>query len=160
VRRTSQQIAPRVAVDQATTMERVHALAVGPVRQIMSLVTVLTLLALLLGAVGIYGVTAHLVARRKRDWGIRIALGLAPAKVLSGIVRHGSTLVVAGIVIGIVTFVVLARLLSSLLYRVGTADPLSIAAAAGALLAVGVVAALIPAMRASRTDPAIVLRDQ
>jgi ABC-type lipoprotein release transport system permease subunit len=51
-------------------------------------------------------------------------------------------------------------LLSSLLYRVGTADPLSIAAAAGALLAVGVVAALIPAMRASRTDPAIVLRDQ
>lgn len=160
VRRTAQRLAPRIAVDQATTMERVHDLALGPVRQIMSLVTVLTLLALLLGAVGIYGVTAHLVARRKRDWGIRIALGLAPSRVLSGIVRHGSTLVIAGIVVGVGTFIIAARLLSSLLYGVGTADPLSIAAASLSLLAVGVVAALIPAARASRTDPAIVLRDQ
>ncbi len=160
VRRTVQRLAPRVAVDQATTMERVHDLSVGPVRQIMSLVTLLTVLALLLGAVGIYGVTAHLVARRKRDWGIRIALGLAPSRVLSGIVRHGSTLVIAGIVVGLGIFIIGARLLSSLLYGVGAADPLSIAAASLSLLAVGVVAALIPATRASRTDPAIVLRDQ
>jgi ABC-type antimicrobial peptide transport system permease subunit len=141
-------------------MEQVLARAVGPVRQIMTLVALLTGLALVLGAIGIYGVISHFVSRRKRDWGIRIALGLSPSRVIGGVVRRGATLVVAGIGIGLVAFVMLARLLSSLIYGVGATDPLAIAAATVALLVVGVLAALLPAARASRTDPAIVLREQ
>ena len=126
----------------------------------MTLVSLLTALALLLGGIGIYGVISHFVARRKRDWGIRIALGLSPSRVVGGVVGRGTTLVVVGISIGVLAFVVFARLLSSLIYGVGATDPLAIAAAVGALLMVGVLAALVPAARASRTDPAIVLREQ
>jgi putative ABC transport system permease protein len=160
VRGAVQRASPRVAIQQTTTMEQVLAKAVGPVRQVMTLISLLTALALVLGAVGIYGVISHFVARRKRDWGIRIALGLSPSRVVGGVVGRGVSLVVAGIGIGLVGFVVSARLLSSLLYGVGATDPIAIAGAVLALLLVGALAALVPAARASRTDPAIVLRDQ
>ncbi|MEP6732709.1 MAG: ABC transporter permease [bacterium] len=151
---------PRVAIQEATTMEQVLALAVGPARQILTLVALLTVLALLLGAIGIYGVMSHFVARRQRDWGIRIALGLSPVRVLSGVVGHSTSLVGVGIALGLIGFLVLARLLTSLIYGVGAADPLTIGASIAALLVTGVVAALLPALRASRTDPAVALREQ
>lgn len=151
--------APRVAIQEATTMEQVFARAVGPVRQVMMLVTLLTTLALVLCAIGTYGVMSHFVSRRKRDWGIRIALGLRPSRVVSGIVARGATLVLAGIALGLVVFVALARFLATLLYGIRATDPISMLAALSALLAVGVVAALFPAARASRIDPAVVLRE-
>jgi predicted permease len=160
VRRAINETSPRVAIAQASTMEHQVALAIGPVRQIMSLVSLLTGLALLLGAIGIYGVMSHFVSRRKRDWGIRIALGQRPNHVISTVVRHGSALVGIGIGIGLVSFLAVGRLLRPLIYGIGAADPASISAAALALLLVGVFAAWLPAARASRTDPAIVLREQ
>jgi predicted permease len=151
---------PRAAVSELTTMQHVFARAVGPVRQIMTLVTLLTGVALLLCAIGVYGVISHFVARRQRDWGIRIALGLQPAKVVSGIVSRGIVLVVGGSAIGVVLYIAQARFLSTFVYGVGTVDSLSMIASVLALLFVGVMAALLPAARASRTDPAIVLREQ
>ena len=151
---------PRVAIQEATTMEQVLARAAGPAKQVLTLVTLLTTLALVLGAIGIYGVMSHFVARRQRDWGIRIALGLSPARVLSGVVGHSTSLVGIGIGLGLAVFVVLARLLTTLIYGIGTTDPLAIGWSVVALLVVGVVAAFLPALRASRTDPAIVLREQ
>jgi len=159
-RRAIQASTPSVAVQQVTTMENVVALAVGPARQVMTLITVLTSLALVLGAIGIYGVISHFVSRRQRDWGVRIALGMKPGRVLAGIVGRGAALVLMGIAIGLPAFAVMARILSSFLYGVGRADPISLTAAVAALLSVGIVAALIPAARASRTDPANVLREQ
>ena len=159
-RRTVQRVAPSVAVQEATTMGRVFAKAVGPARQVMALLAILTTLALVLGAVGVYGVITHFVNRRKRDWSIRIALGQAPGHVIGQVVGRGARLIVAGIVVGLVAAVALARLIASLLYGVGTADPLSLAGATSALLAVGLLAAWIPGYRASRTDPALVLREQ
>jgi predicted permease len=159
-RRAVQRAAPGVAVQEMTTMELVLAQAVGPARQIMLLLTLLTGLAVVLGAVGVYGVITHFVNRRRRDWAIRVALGLAPARVVRRIVRHGATLVLAGIGIGVAVAAALARLLGSLLYDVGAADPLALAAASAALLLVGLVAALVPAYRASRTPPALVLREE
>jgi hypothetical protein len=159
-RRAVERAAPGVAVWETTSMRRVFERAVGPARQVMVLVSILTALALTLGAVGIYGVISHFVMRRKRDWGVRIALGLEPTRVVGGILRRGALLVGAGIVIGVAAFIALARLLSSFLYDVGPADPAAIAASTVALLLVGLCAALVPAFRASRTDPAIVLRDQ
>jgi hypothetical protein len=158
-RRTVQRVAPGVAVQDGTTMERVFARAVGPVRQLMTLVSLLTALALVLGGIGIYGVIAHFVARHARDWGVRLALGLTPAKVVAGIVRRGVGLVVVGVLLGILGFLALASLLSSFLYGVGRTDPLALCAATGALLLIGALAALVPALRASRTDPATVLRE-
>lgn len=159
-RQTVQRVAPGTAVREATTMERVVDQAVGPARQLMRLLTILTALALILGAIGVYGVISHFVQRRKRDWGIRIALGLTPSQVVTHVVARGAALVAAGVVVGLVAVAVLARLLASLLFGVGATDPVALAAAAAVLLLVGVTAALAPALRASRVDPATVLREQ
>ena len=112
-----------------------------------------------LGAVGVYGVIAHFAARRRRDWAIRVALGLPSSRVVASVVAHGALLVATGIGIGVVAAAGLARVLSSFLYGVGSFDVLSVAAAGAALLAVGLLAAFIPAWRAGMTDPAIVLRE-
>jgi putative ABC transport system permease protein len=160
VRAALTRVAPRVAIQETTTLEQELARAVGPVRRIMMLVALLTAMAVLLGAIGIYGVMSHFVSRRRRDWGIRIALGLSPARVLSGVVVRGTSLVGIGIGIGLAGFVLLARLLTSLIYGVGSTDPLAIGGAAVVLMVVGAVAALVPALRASQTDPAIILREQ
>jgi predicted permease len=159
-RATIQRLSPSVAVQQTTTLGRVFDLAVGPARQVMSLLALLTSLALILGAVGVYGVISHFVNRRSRDWGVRIALGMMPARVVRMIVARGAALVSLGVVIGIAAFFALARLLSSFLYGVGAGDPLAMISATFVLLVVGMLAAVIPGVRASRTDPAIVLREQ
>lgn len=159
-RGTVQRVAPGVAVQEATTMERVFAQAVGPARQIMTLLTLMTGLALALGAIGVYGVIAHHVSRRKRDYSIRVALGLSPARVLRQVVGRGAALVGAGVVVGALASIILGGWLASLLYGVHAADPMALTAAALALLAVGVLAAFVPAYRASRVDPAMVLREQ
>lgn len=159
-RKTAQRVAPGVAVQEATTMEQVFTEAVGPARQIMTLLTLLTALALVLGAIGVYGVIAHHVSRRRREYGIRMALGLPPARVLRQVVGHGTALVGVGIVVGVAASLVLARSLASLLYGVRAADPMALTVATLALLAVGMLAAFVPAWRASKVDPARVLREQ
>jgi predicted permease len=150
---------PSVAVHRATTLEAVFAQAIGPARQVMSVLALLTVLAVTLGAVGVYGVTSHFVRRRQRDLGIRIALGLRPSRVVAQVVGRGGALVLLGSVLGIGAALALVRLLSAFLYGVEAVDPLSLAGATLALLAVGVIAALLPAWRASRLDPAAVLRE-
>jgi putative ABC transport system permease protein len=159
-RRTAQRLAPDFAVEATTTMERIFDLAVGPARQIMSLLALLSALALTLGAVGIYGVISHFAARRKRDWAIRLALGLPGRRVVRHIVSQGAALVAAGIVLGALGTLVLARLLVSFLFGVSAADPVAFLGASAVLLAIGVAAALLPAWRASSVDPATVLREQ
>jgi ABC-type antimicrobial peptide transport system permease subunit len=159
-RRTVGEVAPRVAVQEATTMESILAHAVGPARQVMTLLTLLTGLALVLGAVGIYGVISHFVTRRRRDYGVRIALGQSAAGVIRQVVGRGGVLVAIGSAIGIASALLLARLLATFLYGVGAADPIAMGAAVAALAAVGLAAAYIPARRASRTDPVLVLRQE
>jgi putative ABC transport system permease protein len=146
-------------VQEATTMARVFDRAVGPVRQVMTLLGLLTALALTLGAVGVYGVISHFASRRQRDWGIRVALGLKPAKVIGHVVGRGLALVGGGVALGVVGALLLARLMASLLYGVGAADPVAYGAAGITLIVIGVIAAWLPARRASRVDPAVVLRE-
>jgi ABC-type antimicrobial peptide transport system permease subunit len=150
---------PDVAVDEATTMDQVLTMAMGPTRRIMQLMTMLGVLALTLGAVGVYGVVSHFVNRRRRDWIIRITLGMPPAGVVRQVVGHGAVLVVIGCALGLLAAVALMRLLGSLLYGVGAADPLSLSVAVVTLLVTGCLAALLPGARASRANPAHVLRD-
>ena len=103
---------------------------------------------------------AHFAARRKRDWAIKVTLGLVPRRVIASIVGQGAVLVGAGVAIGLVGTAALARLLATFLFRVGTIDPLAFAAASVALLAVGLLAALVPAWRAGMLEPSVVLREQ
>ena len=159
-RETINRVSPGMAIDQSTTMARVFDEAVGPARQIMSLLALLSALALVLGAVGIYGVISHFAERRKRDWAIRIALGLPTWRVMTNIVGQGTSLVAAGIVLGAVGTVVLARLLTSFLFEVSPLDPIAFAAASLLMLATGVVAALLPARKAGAVAPAMALREQ
>jgi putative ABC transport system permease protein len=155
-----QRAAPQLAVNNTTTMAAEFDRAVGPTGQVVTLVSLLAGLALLLGAVGVYGVMSHFVSRRMRDYSICMMLGLPPARVLAQVVRRGTTMVVAGGVIGAGIAVALTRLLGSLLYNVSATDPIAILAAVVALLVVGALAAFIPARRASLTDPVVVLRQQ
>ena len=159
-RRAVQAAAPAVAVQKTTTLAFVFEVAVGPARQVMSVLTFLTGLALLLGAVGIYGVTSQYVTRRRRDLGIRLALGLTPARAAAQVVGRGGRLVLLGSAVGTIAVLGLARLLASLLYGVSAVDPLALLGATALLLLVGVIAALVPARRASRLDPAAVFREQ
>jgi putative ABC transport system permease protein len=159
-RRAIQSTAPGVAIRELTTMQNVVDRAMGPTRQVMTLLTLLSGLALALGIVGVYGVVSHFVARRRRDWGIRLALGMTPVTVMRRILLAGGSLIGKGILAGSIAFVLLSRLLASFLYGVEPWDPYSLLGAAAVLAGSGVLAALLPAWRASRIDPALVLREQ
>jgi ABC-type antimicrobial peptide transport system permease subunit len=126
----------------------------------VTLLSLLAGLALVLGAVGVYGVISHYVTRRSRDYGICIALGQRPARVVRQVVGRGASLVAVGSAIGIAAAIAVTKVLASLLYGVQATDPLALAAAVAVLLAVGVLAAFVPARRASLTDPVVVLRQQ
>jgi ABC-type antimicrobial peptide transport system permease subunit len=149
----------QLAVQETTSLKAIFDRAMGPAGQIVTLLSMLAGLALVLGAVGVYGVISHYVTRRARDYGIRIALGQQPSRVVRQVVARGAGLVAIGSAIGIVAALFVTKLIATLLYGVTATDPLSMAGAVVVLLAVGMLAAFVPARRASLTDPAIVLRE-
>lgn len=158
VRATIQRESSQLAVQGTTTMGAVFDQAVGAAGQVVTLLSLLSGLALVLGAVGVYGVISHYVTRRSRDYGIRIALGQPPSRVVRQVVSRGVALVAIGSAIGLAAALGATRLLGSLLYGVESTDPVAMTAAVALLLGVGALAAFLPARRASLTDPVEVLR--
>jgi predicted permease len=116
-------------------------------------------LTLLLAGLGLYGVTSYAVMRRRAELGIRMALGAAPAVVIRLVLERVGALVVAGVFVGAALAIGAARFVTALLYGLGPRDPATLVGAAIVLVAVGAVAGWLPAYRASRIDPADVLRD-
>lgn len=116
-------------------------------------------LALALASVGLYGILAYSVNQRKREIGLRMAIGAARGAVLRLILRQGMSLVLQGVLIGFIASLLAGHALSRMLYGLSPADPVSIAAAAVALLAVALVACYLPARWASRVDPLVALRE-
>jgi ABC-type antimicrobial peptide transport system permease subunit len=116
--------------------------------------------ALLLVAFGIYGVVAHTVAQQTHDLGVRIALGANSAAVLWTVLRRGLQLVGTGTAAGLAASFAVHRLAESQLWGVPSYDPLTLAAVSVLMLAVGVVASLVPARRAVRVDPLVALRHE
>ena len=115
-------------------------------------------LALVLASLGIYGVLAHTVAQRRREIGIRMALGAPPARVVHAVVGRGLLLALIGVAIGLGGALVALRALSSLLYGITATDPLTYAAVAAFLTAISGLASYLPARQAARVDPMIALR--
>jgi ABC-type antimicrobial peptide transport system permease subunit len=113
---------------------------------------------MVLGAVGVYGVVAHLVAQRTREIGIRIALGAVPREILRLVLAQGVRLAALGIAVGLVGALAAGRLLTRLLFQVTPTDTTTLVATVLVLTAVAVGASLIPAVRAVRTDPVDALR--
>lgn len=116
-------------------------------------------LALLLAAIGTYGVLSYMVAERRREIGIRMALGADQSSVLSNVMKQGLTLTSIGIVVGLAGAFALNRLISSLLFGVQPTDTTTLVGVVATITLVAAVACLVPAWRASRTDPNVVLRD-
>jgi predicted permease len=127
-------------------------------RFIEQLSTAFGLLAILLASVGLYGVMAYIVARRTRDIGIRMALGARPANVLWQVLRESFVLVFLGIATGVPAALAGTRLVRSMIFGLGFADPLVIGSAVALLAVVAGLASFLPAHRASQVDPMVALR--
>lgn len=125
----------------------------------VTLVSILGGLALLLAAVGVYGVMSYAVAQSIRELGLRMALGAAAADLFRRVISRGLRLTAVGVLCGAIAGLALTRLFGKLLYDVSPNDPLAFASAVAVMTIVSVAACLLPAWRATRTDPARVLRD-
>ena len=145
--------------DVKTLAQRVNE-AVAVSRSLMVLFAAFALLALVLGAVGIYGIVSYSVTQRTQEIGIRMALGARAANVLSLIMKNGLTLVLAGIVIGVGSAVGLTRFLSTLLFGIQPTDSATFLVVSALFFVIAMIAAFIPAMRATRVDPLVALRDE
>ena len=116
-------------------------------------------LALLLAVIGIYGVVSYSVAQRTQEIGVRMALGATRRHVMRLVVGQATALVVAGVVLGVGASLALASVIRTMLFEVSERDPATLAAIAAGLTAVGVLASVLPARRATRVDPIVALRE-
>jgi len=160
IRRVIHEVNPDIAVNEIKPMDEVITEALWQRRLWGALFALFAGVALLLAAVGIYGVMSYLVSQRTREIGVRIALGAQTRDVLRLIVGQGLKVVVIGVAIGLLAALSLSRLMKSLLSDVAATDPLTFAAVSLLLVCVAAVACFIPARRAAKTDPIIVLRDE
>ncbi len=156
---TAQELDASLPLRSESLADRLRQL-LTPQRVAAALFGVFSLLTLVLATTGIYGVVAYATAGRVREFGIRVALGATPARVVRHVVAHGLGAVGVGVALGIAGAWVAGRALRSLLYDIGPADPLSLAAATLLLCAAAAVALLIPALRATGIDAARALREE
>ena len=158
VRAKIAEVDPTLPLSGILSMEDVVSTSVAQPRLIMQFVGVFAGFALLLSAIGIYGVMAYSVTRRKQELGIRVALGADPRDILRLVVGQGMKLALVGVGLGVLTSLLLTRLLSSLLFGVHAIDPLAFVGSAAVLALAAFVACYLPARRATRVDPIVVLR--
>jgi putative ABC transport system permease protein len=145
-------------VTKILTMEQVVFESLAGRRFNMVLLGIFAGLALVLAAVGIYGITSYSVVQRTREMGLRMALGAQPWTVLALVLREAGKLTALGLAAGLALALAATRLMASLLFGVGSADPATFAAVAVGLAAVALLAAYLPGRRATQVDPMVALR--
>ncbi|HEU4631016.1 MAG TPA: ABC transporter permease [Gemmatimonadaceae bacterium] len=147
-------------VEQVATMRELMGQSVATPRFNAALLALFALAALLLAAVGVYGVLSYTVAQRTGEIGVRLALGAGRGRVVRQVVGQGLAVALAGVALGVGGALALGRVLASLVVGVSWRDPLLLGGVAAALTAVALVAAWLPAWRASRIQPAVALRGE
>jgi ABC-type antimicrobial peptide transport system permease subunit len=158
LKRETKSIDPHLAVSQARTVENVFNESLARRRFSMTLIAIFAVSALVLAMVGLYGVIALSVSQRRREIGVRMALGARPSDVLRLMLSDGLRITAAGVAIGLAGAIAASRFLTSLLYDVSPTNATIYAVATGAIALVTLVATFIPARRATRVDPTSALR--
>jgi len=164
LRRAVMQVEPNllpVGPGAAATFRRAeHSLSatLAPRRYVLGIVGAFSVCALVLAAFGIYGVTSYSVARRRHEFGVRLALGASARQVERSVLAWGATLAVAGCAVGMVVGFALVRVVRQLLYDTAPTDPAVLVSVPLLLIAIGAVAVYVPARRAARVDPIVALR--
>jgi predicted permease len=153
LRRAVREVDPHLPIHGVETMERRAAQALAAERFAAAALSAFALLGLLLASVGVYGIMAYSVAQRRREIGIRIALGATPGGVLRLVVGQGAAIAAAGIVLGAVCLLVFAPALRALLHGAETMEPSTVAAVAAALLLIAVLACWLAGRPATRVSP-------
>ncbi|NOT07109.1 MAG: ABC transporter permease [Gemmatimonadales bacterium] len=159
-RRAIQSIDPNLPVHNVMTMEERAGAALARQRFATTLLGTFAALALVLAAVGLYGMMAFSVAQRTKELGLRMALGAEAPRVLAGVLRQGLALAAVGIVVGLGGAFALQRAVAGMLYGVEATDPLTLAAVSLLMVVAAVLAALIPALRATRVNPMEAIRSE
>ena len=151
---------PNLAISNVESMDSVVAASLGPQRFQATLLGSFAALALALAAIGLFGLLANVVGLRRREFGIRLALGATPRQIHGLVLRQGLALTGLGAGAGLVAAAGLWRLTQGLLFGAGRPDPVSLASTVAVLLAVAALAASVPARRAAAVDPAVTLREE
>lgn len=147
-----------LALYNIATMDQLVAGSVAQPRLNFSLLVAFAALALVLAGVGVYGVMAYAVMQRTQEFGIRMALGATSSDVLRQVFREGGRIAVVGLIFGLAASLTLTRLMSSLLFGVKPADPLTLGISGAVLVIAALAACYVPARRATRVDPIVALR--
>jgi predicted permease len=158
IRNETQALEKNLPLAAPETMSARIANSLYAARMAAILLAVFGALALLLASIGLYGVMAFAVSRRTRELGIRVALGARPADVFRLVLRQGMTLVIVGLVLGLVVAAMVTRLLTSFLYGVSTTDVFTFTAIPVLLTLVALLACYLPARRATKVEPLVALR--
>jgi ABC-type antimicrobial peptide transport system permease subunit len=159
-RETVRRVHPAVPVSNVQVMESVIAASMGRPRLTAAVLALFAILALLLAMVGVYGTVSHSVARRTREFGVRIALGAPRGDLRRLILREELLPLVVGLAAGLVASRALAHVMTSIVFGVSPTDPTTVAAAAALLLVAAVLACAVPAQRAATIDPLTALRSR
>jgi putative ABC transport system permease protein len=149
-----------VPVVRLREMDAVFAESIRRPRLLAQLLGMFAGLALLLAAIGTYGVLSYMVTERRREIGVRIALGANQGRVLGDVLKQGLGLAAAGLAAGMAGALALTRLMTALLFGVEPSDPATLAAVMATIAGVAALACVVPAWRASRVDPIVVLREE
>jgi ABC-type antimicrobial peptide transport system permease subunit len=160
IRRVVQSMDPALPIINLRTMDEVFEETVAQPRFLAQLLGIFAGLALALAAVGTYGVLAYAVSERRKEIGIHMALGATRQTVLRMVLGRGLRLTVAGLVVGVGASMMLTRFLQAHLFNVRPTDPSTTLAVIGVITVVALVACYLPASRATRVDPMVVLRDE
>ena len=158
IRHAVGEIDPLLALGTPRTMASVYTGSLARQRFLMTLLLVFAVVGLSLAVVGVYGVLAQIARRRTREMGIRVALGARTSQVRWLVIHHGLRLTGAGLALGGTAALAVTRAMDGMLYRVTPGDPVTLAAVAIVLAVTSFVASWLPAMAASRADPAVALR--
>jgi len=158
VRQTIRDVDTALSVARIRPMDAIVTTSIATERFLASLLLVAAAASLFLGAIGVYGVAAQAVRRREHEFGIRVTLGARPGQIVGMVLRESAALVLMGAAVGLATALGATRALRAFLFEVSATDPVTVVAVTALVIAVALIASLLPARRAVRVDPIATLR--